>query len=54
MYLTKLNIKKINSNKLKELNNFILLGKINGSYRIDSNAAIFKTKSNIIITYNNL
>lgn len=53
MYLTKFNIKKINGNKLKELNNFILLGKVNGLYRVDLNTAIFKTKSNIKISYNN-
>lgn len=52
--LSELKIKKINNNKLKELNKFIEFGKINSSYRIQSNIYVFKGKSIIKITYNNL
>lgn len=54
MLLAGLKINKINNNKLKELNNFIEFGKINTLYRVQSNIYVFKGKSSIKITYNNL
>lgn len=52
MLLAELKIKRINNNKLDELNNFIEFGRISSSYRIQSNIYIFKGISAIKITYN--